>query len=80
MVRWACELVVDRTVLVYCPLLCQRIGPCLGPVRLFDDQPELWRAAATALAGGRRGAGPMRLRVFPHGGLTYATGSPVLDQ
>ncbi len=80
MVRWARELVVDRTVLVYCPLLRQRIGPCLGPVRLFDDQSELWQAAATVLAGGRHGAGPLRLRVFPHGGLTYATGSPVLDQ
>ena len=44
MLRWARELVVDRTVLVYAPPLCERVGPRLGPVRLFADQAALWRA------------------------------------
>ena len=39
MIRWARELVVDRTVLVFAPPLHARIGPRLGPVRLFADQP-----------------------------------------
>ena len=43
MIRWARELVVDRTVLVYAPPLYDRIGPRLGPIRLFDDQARLWR-------------------------------------
>ncbi|MGO9465151.1 MAG: lactate racemase domain-containing protein [Isosphaeraceae bacterium] len=74
MLRWARELVVDRRVLVYAPPLYQRVGPRLGPVQLFGDQAALWQAAATAL--GRHGralpTGTWRLRVFPHGGLTYA--------
>ena len=49
MLRWACELVVDRSVLVYAPPFRERIGPRLGPVRLFDDQAALWQAAAIAL-------------------------------
>ena len=68
MIRWARELVVDRDVLVYAPPLFDRIGPRLGPVRLFGDQAELWRAAADAL----RGVPPPTVRVFPYGGLTYA--------
>jgi hypothetical protein len=67
LIRWARELVVDRTVLVYAPPLHARIGPRLGPIRLFDDQAELWRAAAEALPDV---ANP-RCRVFPQGGLTY---------
>jgi hypothetical protein len=70
MVRWARELVVDRTVLVYAPPFHARIGPRLGPVRLFADQPSLWAAAAAALPSDRRAA--PSLRVFPQGGLTYA--------
>jgi hypothetical protein len=69
MIRWARELVVDRTVLVYSPLLRRRLGPCLGPIRLFDALPPLWDAARAALARDRRDA--PRLRVFPRGGLTY---------
>ncbi len=67
LLRWARELVVDRTVLVYAPLLRERLGPRLGPVRLFAEQPPLWRAAAKALAPIRA----PRVRVFPKGGLTY---------
>jgi hypothetical protein len=70
MIRWARELVVDRTILVYSPPLRARIGPRLGPVRLFDDQGPLWRAAAQALPRARRAA--PSLRVFPQAGLTYA--------
>jgi hypothetical protein len=69
MLRWARELVVDRTVLVYSPPLHDRIGGRLGPVRLFADQAELWRAARKAL--GAAGDSPT-VRVFPRGGLTYA--------
>lgn len=68
MIRWARELVVDRTVLVYAPLLRQRLGARLGPIQLFDAMPPLWEAARRAL--GREGASP-RVRVFPRGGLTY---------
>ena len=67
LIRWARELVVDRTVLVYAPPLHAAIGPHLGPIRLFDDQAELWQAADAALPGVAR----PRCRVFPQGGLTY---------
>jgi hypothetical protein len=67
MIRWARELVVDRTVLIYAPPLYERIGGRLGPVRVFDDQAKLWRAADEAL---KRTNHPSA-RVFPHGGLTY---------
>ena len=72
MTHWARALVVDRTVLVYAPPLCDRLGPHLGPVRLFSDQSALWRAAETALR--RTGVGEPRVRVFPEGGLTYVAG------
>jgi len=84
MIRWARELVVDRTVLVYAPPLRERVGARLGPVRLSSDLEELWRfAARVARPGGPsgshppgRGSGrePLRVRVFPQGGLTYASG------
>ncbi len=38
MIRWARELVADRTVLVYSPELRARLGPRLGPIRIFADQ------------------------------------------
>jgi lactate racemase len=80
MLGWARELVVDRTVLVYAPPLRERLGPRLGPVRLFADQAALWHAATIALDRRRRLAGPLRLRVFPLGGLTYVTESSPRDQ
>ncbi len=67
LIRWARELVVDRTVLVYAPPLFERVGPRLGPVRLFDDVGALWDAAARALPGVSRPG----CRIFPQGGLTY---------
>ena len=67
LIRWARELVVDRTVLVYAPPLFEAVGPRLGPIRLFDDQDALWRAADSALS---RIKSP-RCRLFPQGGLTY---------
>jgi hypothetical protein len=69
MLRWARELIVDRTVLVFSPPLHARIGPRLGPVRLFADQPALWKAALESLEKSRRH--PPRIRIFPQGGLTY---------
>jgi lactate racemase len=71
LIRWARELVVDRTVLVYAPPLFDKIGPHLGPIQLFDDQARLWKAAEAALPGISQ---PL-CRVFPQGGLTYC---PVL--
>jgi lactate racemase len=73
MMHWACELVVDRTILVYAPPLYERVGPRLGPVQLFGEQDALWRAAGAAVerARSKRTNEPMRIRVFPQGGLTY---------
>ena len=69
MVRWARELVVDRDVLVFAPPLRDRIGPRLGPIRLFSDQEELWKVAAQRLDAGRITS--PKVRIFPSGGLTY---------
>jgi hypothetical protein len=76
MLRWASELVVDRHVLIYAPPLHDRIGPRLGSVQLFGDQAVLWQAADAALENHNRSqrASALRLRVFPHGGLTYVRG------
>lgn len=71
MIRWARELVVDRTVLVFAPPLRERLGPRLGPIRLFDDQAALWKTAGEVLA--RQGIQAPRVRIFPQGGLTYAS-------
>jgi hypothetical protein len=74
MIRWARELVVDRTVLVYAPPLYDRVGPRLGPVQLFADQDALWQTASrrgqwSVVSGQER----LRVRVFPQGGLTYCS-------
>ena len=78
MIRWARELVVDRTVMVYAPPLHDRIGPSLGPIELFADQDELWRACLNRVQGsrfnGQSARGQLRVRVFPQGGLTYSRG------
>jgi hypothetical protein len=69
MLRWARELVVDRSVMVYSPALHALVGPRLGPVRLFAEQQPLWEAALAALGKNRRNR--PRIRIFPQGGLTY---------
>jgi hypothetical protein len=69
MLRWARELVVDRTVLVFSPPLHDRLGPRLGPVCIFADLSELWNHALGSL--GKAQSNPPRVRVFPQGGLTY---------
>ncbi len=66
LVRWARELVVDRRVMVYAPILRERLGPTLGPIQLFSDRAPLWSAVERAL-GNRTPTS----RVFPQGGLTY---------
>ncbi len=73
MLHWASELVVGRRVLVYAPPLYERIGPRLGPVELFAEQDALWGAAGAIVLRNRlkRKSEPMRVRVFPQGGLTY---------
>jgi hypothetical protein len=87
MIRWARELVVDRDVLVYAPPLREQVGPRLGPVRLFADLDSLLSvvrcpssvvrsSVAHSPSEGRqrpggRGQAPLRVRVFPQGGLTY---------
>jgi hypothetical protein len=68
LIRWARELVVDRSVLIYAPPLFDRIGGKLGPVRVFNDQSKLWAAAGRAIKHTPR---PIA-RIFPQGGLTYA--------
>lgn len=83
MIHWARELVVDRAVFVYCPLLHQVVGPHLGPVRLFDSLEALWNAVEVHLdqAGSHfRSAvrGGVRVRVFPQGGLTYCRPSSIV--
>jgi len=67
MIRWARELVVDREVMVFAPPLRERLGPRLGPIRLYGDQAEMWRSAEGIL----RGIESPSARVFPRGGLTY---------
>jgi len=78
MIRWARELVVDRTVLVYAPPLYDRIGPRLGPIELFADQDELWTAVGRRFSvfGFRFSEERLRVRVFPAGGLTYCGTAP----
>lgn len=71
MLKWAAELVVDRTLLIYSPLLRERVGGRLGPVRIFGDQDALWTEARDALR--RLNVENPRIRVFPRGGLTYAS-------
>jgi hypothetical protein len=66
MLRWARELVADRHVFVYAPPLRERLGPRLGPVRLYDDPDALWRDVESVL-----GRPPEGVAVFPSGGLTY---------
>jgi hypothetical protein len=74
MLRWARELVVDRTVMVFSPPLHARLGPRLGPVRLFADQQALWQAALDAVV--KPLPHPPLIRVFPQGGLTYVPQPP----
>jgi lactate racemase len=73
MLRWARELVVDRTVLVYAPPLKHRVGRRLGPVQLFAELDALWEVAGALIKSNRtRQAGaPARIRIFPQGGLSY---------
>ncbi len=75
LIRWARELVVDRTVMVFAPPLRERLGPRLGPIRLFDDQDELWKAAREALAN----VPSPTARIFPRGGLTYCPSPDRVD-
>ena len=74
MMHWACELVVDRTVLVYAPPLHERVGPMARPRAAFcrtglrlAGRP----ARRSSRPQSRRAAKPMHIRVFPQGGLTY---------
>jgi lactate racemase len=67
MIRWARELVVDRDVMVFSPLLREKLGPQLGPIRLFADQAEMWEAAKRVV----RDIKHPTAQVYPRGGLTY---------
>jgi hypothetical protein len=73
MLYWACELIVERTVLVYAPALYMRIGSWLGPVQIFMDQEKMWQAAEAALmrSGIVKSSEPVSIYVFTQGGLTY---------
>ena len=80
MLRWACELVVDRTVLVYAPPLHERIGPRLGPVRSFADQSALVARRCPGPRSPAQRRWPASPSCFPSGGLTYVTGRHQCDQ
>jgi hypothetical protein len=67
MVRWARELVVDRVILVYCPLLRERVGAHLGPIRIYNELDRLWGDAAEALGN----IVEPSIRIYPQAGLTY---------
>ena len=73
MLHWACELVVDRTVLVYAPPLYDRIGPRLGPVQLYS-RSELRSGRRPRSAATRRDrtvqgvASPCAFACFRRGG------------
>ena len=69
MIRWARELVVDREVMVFAPPLREKLGPRLGPIRLFADQDEMWAASRHLL----RKVDHPTARLYPRGGLTYFT-------
>ena len=77
MLRWACELVVDRTVLVYSPPLYAPTRASAGSVRPFRRSIGTLASAQPrpSLDGNAGRAGSRRVRVFPQGGLTYVTES-----
>ena len=77
MLRWACELVVDRTVLVYSPPLHRptRASPGSCPPFCRSSRACGKRPPHGPRSASSGSAGPLRLRVFPQGGLTYVTGS-----
>jgi nickel-dependent lactate racemase len=80
MLHWARELVVDRSVFVYAPPLYDRLGPRLGPVRLFADLDSVWEATVSTVRRRNRRADPVRVRIFPRGGLTYVASDTVHRQ
>lgn len=67
LVSWARELVVDRSVMVYSPLLRARLGSRLGPIRLYDEPSAIWSDVDHILKSQTYSA-----RLFPQGGLSYA--------
>jgi hypothetical protein len=77
MLHWARELVVDRSVFVYAPPLYDRLGPWLGPVRLFADLDSVWKAALSTVHRVNGCADSVRVRIFPRGGLTYVASNPL---
>ena len=70
--NWAREVVAGRAIFLYSPLLRERAGEWLGPVRVFGDQRDLWNAAKRFFD-----QTPIRqnveVRIFPAGGLTYCS-------
>ena len=59
---------------VYAPTLHERIGPRLGPIRLFADQMALWESARSRWVAAIEPRMGGSCRVFPQGGLTYVPG------
>jgi hypothetical protein len=66
MMRWARELVLDRYVIVYSPVMKSHFGARLGPVRIVDRPQDFWDLIA------RHCDTNARITTFPYGGLTYA--------
>ncbi|MFM7316420.1 MAG: hypothetical protein ACKO5E_05685, partial [bacterium] len=67
MMRWARELVLDRTVIVYSPEMKSLFGPRLGSVRIAGNREEFWNCMIK-----NHNKVIQSAIIFPYGGLSYA--------
>jgi hypothetical protein len=67
MMRWARELVLDRTVIVYSPEMQQMFGSRLGSVFIAGSCDEFWKLIKKNYRNEIES-----VMVFPYGGLSYA--------
>jgi lactate racemase len=66
MMRWARELVLDRTVIVYSPEMARLLGSRLGSVTIAENPAIFWNAVIKSSRHHEHAT------LFPYGGLTYA--------
>lgn len=66
MMRWAKELVLERTVIVYSPEMAETFGRSLGPVKIVRNSEEFWKEVQKAHSPIKK------CTIFPYGGLSYA--------
>lgn len=67
MMRWARELVLDRTVVVYSPEMKSLFGPRLGSVQIAGNRDEFWNCIKN-----NHNKTVHSAMIFPYGGLSYA--------